>query len=50
MSDCNNYIKIQSRRDFLTKSAMGFGALGLSSLLSASGHEASSSLTVYRLP
>ncbi|MBX2820318.1 MAG: DUF1501 domain-containing protein [Rhodothermaceae bacterium] len=30
---CNNYIKIQSRRDFLAKTAMGFGALGLSSLI-----------------
>ena len=30
---CNNYFKIQSRRDFLAKSALGFGALGLSTLL-----------------
>ena len=42
MSDCNNYIRIQSRRDFLTKSAMGFGALGLTSLLGAEAP--------YRLP
>ena len=33
MSSCNNYLKIQSRREFLAKSAMGFGALGLASLL-----------------
>ena len=33
MSDCHNYINIQSRRDFLTKSAMGLGMLGLSTLL-----------------
>ncbi len=30
---CNNYQKMTSRRDFLAKSAMGFGALGLSSLI-----------------
>ena len=30
---CNNNINIQSRRDFLAKTAMGFGALGLSSLI-----------------
>lgn len=33
MDSCNNYINVQSRREFLTKSAMGFGALGLASLL-----------------
>ena len=33
MDSCNNYLNIQSRREFLTKSAMGFGALGLASLL-----------------
>ncbi|XOV92415.1 MAG: DUF1501 domain-containing protein [Bacteroidota bacterium] len=33
MDSCNNYIKVQSRRDFLTKSALGFGALGLASLM-----------------
>jgi len=33
MSHCNNYINIQSRRDFLSKTAMGFGSLGLASLL-----------------
>ena len=33
MSDCNHYIRIQSRREFLAKSVMGFGALGLASLL-----------------
>ncbi len=30
---CRNYCRIQSRRDFLAKSAMGFGTLGLASLL-----------------
>ncbi|MFK7846866.1 MAG: DUF1501 domain-containing protein [Rhodothermales bacterium] len=30
---CNNFTKIQSRRDFLAKSTLGFGALGLSSIL-----------------
>ncbi len=30
---CHQYTPFQSRRDFLTKSAMGFGALGLSALL-----------------
>ena len=29
----NNYLKIQSRRDFLAKTALGFGTLGLASLL-----------------
>lgn len=33
MDSCNNYINVQSRREFLTKSAMGIGALGLASLL-----------------
>ena len=33
MDSCNNYRPIQSRREFLAKSAMGFGALGLASLL-----------------
>lgn len=33
MDSCNNYRPIQSRREFLTKSAMGFGALGLAALL-----------------
>ena len=33
MDSCNNYRNIQSRREFLAKSAMGFGALGLASLL-----------------
>lgn len=37
MSDCNNYIKVQSRRDFLAKTALGFGALGLSSLINPVG-------------
>ena len=30
---CNSYVKIKSRRDFLAKTAMGFGALGLASLM-----------------
>lgn len=33
MNECNNYLNIQSRREFLAKSAMGFGALGLASLM-----------------
>ena len=33
MDSCNNYLNVRSRREFLTKSAMGFGALGLASLL-----------------
>lgn len=33
MAHCNNYIKIQSRREFLSKTAMGFGTLGLASLM-----------------
>lgn len=33
MDSCSNYLNVQSRREFLTKSAMGFGALGLASLL-----------------
>ncbi|MEQ8882527.1 MAG: DUF1501 domain-containing protein [Cyclobacteriaceae bacterium] len=33
MDDCNNYLEVQSRREFLAKSAMGFGALGLASLM-----------------
>ncbi len=36
MSECHRYTKIHSRRDFLTHSAMGFGALGLASLLNPS--------------
>lgn len=36
MASCNNYFSIQSRREFLSKSAMGFGALGLASLLNPS--------------
>ena len=32
MSYCQNYLKLQNRRDFLSKTAMGFGALGLMSL------------------
>ncbi len=36
MSDCENYLNLQSRRDFLVKSAMGFGALGLASLMNPS--------------
>ncbi len=33
MSDCQQYLKIQSRRDFLVKSGMGLGAFGLASLI-----------------
>jgi len=33
MSSCHDHIKVQSRREFLAKSAMGFGALGLASLI-----------------
>jgi len=33
MSGCNRYLKIRSRRDFLTQTALGFGTLGLASLL-----------------
>ncbi|MBV6641618.1 MAG: DUF1501 domain-containing protein [Cyclobacteriaceae bacterium] len=33
MNECNNYLNIQSRREFLAKTAMGFGALGLASLM-----------------
>ncbi len=41
MSECNRYTKILSRRDFLTQSSMGFGALGLASLLNPSPSYAS---------
>ena len=48
MKDCNQYTGYQSRRDFLTKSCMGFGGVGLASLLnqsaSASPRAASASL------
>ena len=33
MGDCNQYHRVHSRRDFLTRSGMGFGAIGLASLL-----------------
>jgi len=33
MAQCNKHIKIQSRREFLAKSVMGFGTLGLASLI-----------------
>ena len=33
MDGCNQYLKIRSRRDFLAQTAMGFGTLGLASLL-----------------
>ena len=33
---CHNYFKVQSRRDFLTKSTMGMGAMGLASLINPS--------------
>ena len=41
MDSCNNYLPIQSRREFLTKSALGFGALGLASLLNPTSLSAS---------
>ncbi len=31
--DCNHHIPVYSRRDFLTRSSMGIGAMGLASLL-----------------
>lgn len=37
MSECNNYLPIQSRREFLGKSALGLGAMGLASLLNPTG-------------
>jgi len=33
MSECHRYTRIQSRRDFLTQTSLGFGSLGLASLL-----------------
>ena len=45
MASCNNYLKVQSRREFLTKSAMGFGALGLASLLNPTSLLAGTSRT-----
>lgn len=33
MANCNKHINIQSRREFLAKSVMGFGTLGLASLM-----------------
>ena len=48
MKDCNQYTRYQSRRDFLTQSCMGFGGVGLASLLnpsaSASTNTAATSL------
>lgn len=41
MSECHRYTKFLSRREFLTHSAMGFGALGLASLLNPSQSYAS---------
>lgn len=46
MDSCNNYRPIQSRREFLTKSAMGFGALGLAALLNPASAMAGSPPTV----
>lgn len=37
MSNCHNYEKIHSRRDFLTKLGMGMGALSLASLVNPLG-------------
>ena len=36
-SDCHNYQRIHSRRDFLNKLGMGMGAIGLSSLINPLG-------------
>ncbi|MEM7373052.1 MAG: DUF1501 domain-containing protein [Bacteroidota bacterium] len=36
MADCNKYLPLRSRRDFLHKSALGLGAMGLASLLGPS--------------
>ncbi len=33
MSDCHQYSRIRSRRDFLARTAMGLGSLGLASLI-----------------
>ncbi len=41
MSECHRYANFLSRREFLTHSAMGFGALGLASLLNPSRSYAS---------
>ena len=43
MSDCNQYSRYGSRRDFLSQSAMGFGTLGLASLLDSSIESAGAS-------
>ncbi|MDA0194916.1 MAG: DUF1501 domain-containing protein [Bacteroidetes bacterium] len=37
MSDCNKYQPIPSRRDFLARSALGLGSLGLASLMNPAG-------------
>ena len=37
MCECHNYQELQSRRDFLSKSAYGLGALSLASLLGPTG-------------
>ena len=49
MSDCNQYSPIRSRRDFLARTAMGLGSLGLASLINplesqAAGHPEASAL------
>ncbi len=49
MSDCNQYSSIRSRRDFLARTAMGLGSLGLASLINpleshAAGHLDASAL------
>ncbi|MBH53999.1 MAG: sulfatase [Opitutaceae bacterium] len=33
MSECHRYTQIQSRKDFLTRTSLGFGSLGLASLI-----------------
>ena len=37
MTDCHNYQKIHSRRDFLSKLGMGLGGLSLASLTNPLG-------------
>ena len=50
MAHCNNYIKIQSRREFLAKSAMGFGTLGLASLMNPATLSAENNIVNPALP
>jgi hypothetical protein len=45
MSDCQNYEEVRGRRDFLSKSALGLGALGLAGLINPVSSFATSSNT-----